>query len=92
MSTHAEMPLHLYQVLEEEYLSLHGALAPEEMVVTLNGRAAVARLDWGFHRGTSGRRTGSHTCCAVGVGRAAWTCVYTSARCCLTSTSVSTRY
>ncbi len=47
------------QVLEEEYLSLHGALAPEEMVVTLNGRAAVARLDWGFHRGRHRRRTGS---------------------------------
>jgi hypothetical protein len=52
MPEHVDIPLHLYQVLEEEYLSLHGELSPRE-VVRLGGRdeGIVAELDWDFHAG-----------------------------------------
>ncbi|HEX7176834.1 MAG TPA: patatin-like phospholipase family protein [Pyrinomonadaceae bacterium] len=45
------LPLQLFQVLEEEYLSLHGDLTPKEEV-TVNGRPGiVAMLDYEFHAG-----------------------------------------
>jgi hypothetical protein len=52
MPQQTEIPLHLYQVLEEEYLSLHGELSQSE-TVRLGDREAdiVAELDWDFHRG-----------------------------------------
>ncbi len=50
MSNQPDLPFHLYQVLEEEYLSLQGRLSAEE-TVTLHGRHVVARLDWEFHAG-----------------------------------------
>lgn len=52
MPEQVEIPLHLYQVLEEEYLSLHGQLSQSE-TVRLGDREEeiVAELDWDFHRG-----------------------------------------
>ncbi len=51
MSNSPNPPLHLFQVLEEEYLSLHGDLSTEELI-TLHGRHnIVAMLDWDFHPG-----------------------------------------
>jgi hypothetical protein len=50
MPTSPEIPLHLYQVLEEEYLSLHGELSSEEEI-KLHGHTIIARLDWQFHSG-----------------------------------------
>jgi hypothetical protein len=58
MAKDVDIPLHLYQVLEEEYLNLHGPLAEEDVVELPTTRAGVktyrrvrARRDWLFHRG-----------------------------------------
>lgn len=52
MPEHVDIPLHLYQVLEEEYLSLHGKLSPRETVrLGEGGQEIVAELDWNFHGG-----------------------------------------
>ena len=58
MAKEVEIPLHLYQVLEEEYLNLHGPLAEEDAVELPTTRAGVktyrwvrARRDWLLHRG-----------------------------------------
>ncbi|HEX7315913.1 MAG TPA: patatin-like phospholipase family protein [Pyrinomonadaceae bacterium] len=52
MPEHVDIPLHLYQVLEEEYLSLHGELSPSETVrLGERDRDVVAELDWNFHTG-----------------------------------------
>ena len=58
MAKNVEIPLHLYQVLEEEYLNLHGPLAEEDVVELPTTTAGVktyrrvrARRDWLFHRG-----------------------------------------
>ena len=52
MPEHVDFPLDLYQVLEEEYLSLHGALSPSETVrLGKSDKGIVAELDWDFHRG-----------------------------------------
>jgi Putative peptidoglycan binding domain/Patatin-like phospholipase len=45
-----DLPLHLFQVLEEEYISLYGQLE-KETVINLKGRAVTSKLDWDFHRG-----------------------------------------
>ena len=52
MPNSSDSPLHLFQVLEEEYLSLHGNLSPRE-TVRLRDRDEdiTAELDWGFHAG-----------------------------------------
>jgi Patatin-like phospholipase len=53
-----EIPLHLFQVLEEEYLNLHGPLKEQDVVHLPTTRAGekdyrrvIARRDWLFHRG-----------------------------------------
>ena len=52
MPEQVEIPLHLYQVLEEEYLSLHGQLSGSETVRLRNREEDItAELDWRFHRG-----------------------------------------
>ncbi|MGI9105486.1 MAG: hypothetical protein ACR2G4_04470 [Pyrinomonadaceae bacterium] len=50
MPTSPDIPLHLYQVLEEEYLNLHGELSFEEEI-NLHDQTITARLDWQFHSG-----------------------------------------
>ncbi|HEX8852448.1 MAG TPA: hypothetical protein VF754_03125, partial [Pyrinomonadaceae bacterium] len=51
MSDSSQMPLHAYQVLEDEYRRLHGELTPEEKV-SLRGRGPiVAQLNLKFHQG-----------------------------------------
>jgi hypothetical protein len=52
MPEQVEIPLHLYQVLEEEYLSLHGAHLQGETVRLRNREVDIrAELDWRFHTG-----------------------------------------
>jgi hypothetical protein len=58
MSKNFEIPLHLYQALEEEYISMHGPLRDEDIVelpFSKGGekiyRRVEARRDWLFHRG-----------------------------------------
>ncbi|MFL6253902.1 MAG: hypothetical protein ACJ74T_02690 [Pyrinomonadaceae bacterium] len=58
MAKDVDIPLHLYQVLEEEYLNLHGPLEEEDVVELPTTRAGVktyrrvrARRDWLLHRG-----------------------------------------
>jgi hypothetical protein len=58
MAKDVDIPLHLYQVLEEEYLNLHGPLAEEDVVELPTTRGGVktyrrvrARRDWLLHRG-----------------------------------------
>jgi hypothetical protein len=51
MSNTNTLSLQLYQVLEEEYLNLHGALSPINSV-SVNGRKGIVpALDWDFHAG-----------------------------------------
>lgn len=58
MPTSPEMPLALYQILEEEYNSLHGPVRGEEDFVELPGdkkagewRRVKAKRDWFFYEG-----------------------------------------
>jgi hypothetical protein len=58
MSSSPEMPLHLFQVLEEEYVSLHRPLSIDSLTVQLpdeenenRWRDVTARFDWSFHEG-----------------------------------------
>jgi hypothetical protein len=58
MPKNPEIPLHLFQVLEEEYLSLHGPIPDEEPLLELPGdevgqprRPVKAARDWLFHEG-----------------------------------------
>lgn len=43
-------PLHLYQVLEEEFVSLHGQLSEEKEITLHKRKGIVARLDWKFDK------------------------------------------
>ncbi len=43
-------PLHLYQVLEEEFVSLHGKLTEVEEITLHKRKGIVARLDWKFDK------------------------------------------
>jgi hypothetical protein len=56
--TAPEIPLHVFQVLEEEYISLHGPISADGLPVELpdegnenKWRTVEARLDWRFHQG-----------------------------------------
>ena len=56
--TSPEIPLHVFQVLEEEYISLHGPISADGLTVELpdeenenKWRTVEARLDWRFHQG-----------------------------------------
>jgi len=57
MNQEADLPLGLYQVLEEEYVSQHGRLDGDDVVrvpdrrVDAGYRLVRAKLDWLFHRG-----------------------------------------
>jgi hypothetical protein len=58
MANSPETPLHVYQVLEEEYISLHGAISEDGLTVELpdqenenTWRPVEARRDWRFHQG-----------------------------------------
>jgi hypothetical protein len=51
MNNLSQKPLHLFQVLEEEFLSLHGDSALQPTVVTLKHRPVAAGLDWDFGDG-----------------------------------------
>ncbi|HYP53920.1 MAG TPA: patatin-like phospholipase family protein, partial [Pyrinomonadaceae bacterium] len=65
MSKSSEIPLHVYQVLEEEYVSLHGSLEEDDVLALPHEaredkrrgagdgrrRKVRARRDWFFHRG-----------------------------------------
>lgn len=49
-----DLPLHLFQVLEEEYISLYGQLEQETIVNLKDGlkdRPVTSKLDWNFHAG-----------------------------------------
>ena len=50
MPNSLDLPLHLFQVLEEEYLSLHGSL-DQRVEVNLAGQSIISWLDWKFHQG-----------------------------------------
>lgn len=45
-----DLPLHLFQVLEEEYISLYGQLE-QETIIDVEGRKVTSRLNWEFHPG-----------------------------------------
>jgi hypothetical protein len=57
MNREVDLPLGLYQVLEEEYVSLHGGLAEDHVIrvpdrsVEAGYRLVRANRDWQFHRG-----------------------------------------
>ncbi len=64
MPNNPELPLHVYQVLEEEYVSLYGPIPPDEVLfvalpderaarsgVDSHTRVVEAKLDWAFRRG-----------------------------------------
>jgi hypothetical protein len=58
MADSPEIPLHVFQVLEEEYISLHGPISADGLTVELpdeenenKWRTVEARLDWRFHQG-----------------------------------------
>jgi hypothetical protein len=57
VSNSSNLPLHLYQALEQEYVSLHGPIpAGEAITVELpyeehKSRFVTAKLDWQFHAG-----------------------------------------
>lgn len=50
MSEPLDLPLHLFQVLEEEHISLYGRL-DDETIINLRGNRVTSRLDWRFHPG-----------------------------------------
>jgi hypothetical protein len=43
-----DLPLHLFEVLEQEYLTIHGEIS-EQKVIRLHDRDVTAVLDWSFH-------------------------------------------
>ena len=45
-----DLPLHLFQVLEEEYISLYGQLE-QQTVINLDDREVTSQLNWEFHPG-----------------------------------------
>ena len=45
-----DLPLHLFQILEEEHVSLYGAIR-KETITRLNGREVTSRLNWDFYSG-----------------------------------------
>ncbi len=45
-----DLPLHLFQVLEEEHIGLYGELE-QKTSISLNGHAVTAHLNWNFHQG-----------------------------------------
>jgi hypothetical protein len=45
-----DLPLHLFQVLEEEYISLYGQLE-QETIINVKGRTVTSQLNWDFHPG-----------------------------------------
>jgi hypothetical protein len=50
VSESLDLPLHLFQVLEEEHISLHGQLE-QETVISFKDRKVTSALDWQFHQG-----------------------------------------
>nr|MBA2303154.1 hypothetical protein [Acidobacteriota bacterium] len=58
MTSTSELPLNVYEVLEEEYFSLHGPLEeddeawlPHDAIGAERWRRVRARRDWFFYRG-----------------------------------------
>ena len=43
-----DLPLHLFEVLEQEYLTIHGEIS-QQKVIRLHDKDVTAVLDWSFH-------------------------------------------
>ncbi len=50
MPNSLDLPLHIFQVLEEEYISLYGELQKETKIY-FRDREVTSALDWNFHQG-----------------------------------------
>ncbi len=50
MPNSLDLSFHVFQVLEEEYISLHGHLEQETKIL-LRDRPVTSALDWNFHQG-----------------------------------------